>query len=321
MTKPLLRALGCLVLLAFVFSLGLPAVAGAASKAPAGFIALSESAMNWDDAKAFCQQQGGSLPRINDSDSFGVPSRGDKIDGFGAPGATWPSGLPRNPPSNRYWTGTENSGNPAEYVWIITNFGPEVFVKSDSKNGSAHAICVRTVASGPPIPPPPPPDKEEKEPTPGDAAKPRPADAEKPKPADPAKPKPGDAIKPAPADAASKLPAGFIAVAPSTMYLPAAKAFCEQQGGRLPRINNRDSWDPNDWEKGMSVEGFGTADLFGTQGDPWPSGLPFDGWPYWTGTENSSIHSSIWCVEAKGGKVKLYSNHENALRRVACVPK
>jgi len=76
---------------------------------PPGFIAMSERPLNWSDAKAFCQQQGGRLPRINNSDSWSWDGWGEvTIDDFGARGAPWPSGLP----GDRYWTGTEHAVSP-----------------------------------------------------------------------------------------------------------------------------------------------------------------------------------------------------------------
>jgi hypothetical protein len=81
-----------------------------------GAIAMSKDPMNWADAKAFCQQQGGRLPRINNSDTWaGIPTSPTErkkappvaADGFGADGAPWPSGLPGGSFSDSYWTGTE----------------------------------------------------------------------------------------------------------------------------------------------------------------------------------------------------------------------
>ena len=55
--KKCLNVLACLLAFTFIFSLGLATVATAASNLPAGFIAISESPMSWDDAKSFCQQR------------------------------------------------------------------------------------------------------------------------------------------------------------------------------------------------------------------------------------------------------------------------
>ena len=84
--------------------LAVPAMASVTSQVPAGFIALSESYMTWADAKAYCQQRGGRLPLIDGSNSRSNPFvMSGAIDGFGAVGAHWPTGLP----GGNYWTGTD----------------------------------------------------------------------------------------------------------------------------------------------------------------------------------------------------------------------
>ena len=103
------------------------------------FIAQSERPMNWADAKAFCQQQGGRLPRINDSDSWGWNDR-DKIthiDGFGVPGAPWPSGLP----GDVCWTGTEDTDGPGG-SWVVDGRDGEVGVSTGHRSHGRRVVCV-----------------------------------------------------------------------------------------------------------------------------------------------------------------------------------
>ena len=87
-----------------------PKAQATAQPAPAGFLALSASNMNWNQAKAFCQQQGGRLPLIEGSESLGGirPRPGSAIDGFGKVDASWRTGVP----FDRYWTGTVHSSDP-----------------------------------------------------------------------------------------------------------------------------------------------------------------------------------------------------------------
>ena len=123
------------------------------------FIAVSESRMNWPDAVAFCQQRGGSLPRINNSDSWKWDGRSEAtIDGFGASGNLhgtkgdrWPSGLP----GNWYWTGTEATdtgiGN-HPYSWFVYDHGGTVYVGNSpqillNKGSYLRVACVPNVTS------------------------------------------------------------------------------------------------------------------------------------------------------------------------------
>ena len=123
----------------FIFAaiLATPAMASAASQVPAGFIALSESRMTWSEAKAYCQQQGGRLPRINNSDSWDGEGELKSIDGFGAHGASWPSDLS----SGYCWTGTEISFNPG-VSWFVTALGGKVTVSIDNIGASVRVVCV-----------------------------------------------------------------------------------------------------------------------------------------------------------------------------------
>ena len=102
--------------------LAVPVVADAASKLPAGIIALSDSSMTWADAKTWCQQRSGRLPFIGGGDSRpDVPPSGTPIDGFGTVDAPWPVGLP----PGHYWTGTEYGDNRSSprFSWFVHGGG------------------------------------------------------------------------------------------------------------------------------------------------------------------------------------------------------
>ena len=106
----------------------------------AGFIALSQSPMTWSEAKAFCQQQGGRLPRINNSDSGTWDWRSEVvIDGFGARSTPWQSSIL---PRNGYWTGTADSSRSGS-SWIVSDSGAAVGILSyDQQRNPSHAACV-----------------------------------------------------------------------------------------------------------------------------------------------------------------------------------
>lgn len=118
-----------------------------------GFIALSENSMNWTDAVAWCQQQGGSLPRINNSDSlpFGdVPIvqvkryfDSSSIDGFGTSRRLWfDVGLPT---PACYWTGTEiSSSHPSldGQVYIVGGIDGVSIYGPGSKSNLYRVVCV-----------------------------------------------------------------------------------------------------------------------------------------------------------------------------------
>ena len=125
-----------------------PAPAAGQQKLPAGFIALAESPMEWADAKAWCLQQGGKLPRINSSDSLpmnavfdqakNLPVPGTRIDGFGEAGRPWAEvGLP----AERYWTGTEFADNPGA-TWLARSLDGKLFNTVSPQNGEARVVCI-----------------------------------------------------------------------------------------------------------------------------------------------------------------------------------
>jgi hypothetical protein len=109
----------CLVL--SLFALAKIAIADTQPELPEGFIVLSETRMTWADAKAWCRQHGGKLPRIDNSDSLAFADRRQvsHIDGFGAPGDPWPPGLPVIP----YWTGTVRTGTPDRSWFVVVGDG------------------------------------------------------------------------------------------------------------------------------------------------------------------------------------------------------
>jgi TPR repeat protein len=118
------------------------------------FIAVSSTTMNWSDAKAFCQQKGGRLPRMNNSDSWawGNHDKITHIDGFGAPGALWPSDLP----GGSYWAGTEDT-DVSVLSWLVLggdgggviDFGGKVHVgRANRQSSGSRVVCVQNRPSG-----------------------------------------------------------------------------------------------------------------------------------------------------------------------------
>jgi len=112
-------------------------IAAEQQKLPAGFIALSDSEMNWADAKAWCRQQGGILPRFNYSDSLENVPAGAVIDGFGKLGASWPAGLPKG----IFWTGTVLSDLP-DYTYAVTDFGGGLVTNGFRQSVTRRVVCV-----------------------------------------------------------------------------------------------------------------------------------------------------------------------------------
>lgn len=125
-----MRVAALLIMCAFIF----PAAAFAAEKLPAGFIAVSEKGMEWDKAKAFCEQKGGKLPLINGIASSKSIPKGAAIDGFGTGGGPWPEGLP----AGIYWLGTEHSPRNS---WAIGG-GKKSRVDYAGQSGDHRAACV-----------------------------------------------------------------------------------------------------------------------------------------------------------------------------------
>jgi hypothetical protein len=141
------KILGVLVLAGM---LAVPAMASAADKLPKGFIAVSESRMNWADAKAWCEKQGGRLPLINGAasqswdqianpktaliDGFGQVSTGQNAADWTTP---WPSGLP----DADYWTGTEYADGPGG-SWVVDAGDGKVNVVFDPQSLDFRVVCV-----------------------------------------------------------------------------------------------------------------------------------------------------------------------------------
>ena len=128
-------------LLALVAVLALPATSFAADKLPEGFIAMGEAKVNWEDAKAFCEQQGGRLPAIGGSESIDAVPKGTPIDGFGIVMETrWPKGLPDGFRDN-YWTSTARTDT--DRMWAVSEQNSYFSVSPHHPTASTHwALCV-----------------------------------------------------------------------------------------------------------------------------------------------------------------------------------
>jgi len=144
MTRSLFRALcgfSRLFVFALIFSLSMPVGADADSKLSAEFIAMSDTPMNWMDAKVFCQRHGGKLPLIGGSEGLAgdsIPRQGS-IDGFGSIGASWPTALPMDD----YWTGTAVTTFPGRSWYVMADRG-RVVVHPDNRGFpvQVYGVCV-----------------------------------------------------------------------------------------------------------------------------------------------------------------------------------
>lgn len=142
------RGFVAIYLLTLIFLLGMPILGEAEDEwmKSSGIIAISDSSMNWIDAKAYCQQKGARLPLINGAASLSdeqmvnlfESSGGIKIEGFGTGGGSWPSGLP----SDLYWTGTVNSDY-SDRSWYVVAFGGKVYVDNTDQSYDSRIFCVR----------------------------------------------------------------------------------------------------------------------------------------------------------------------------------
>lgn len=102
------------------------------------FIALSDSKMNWNRAKTYCQQYGGNLPLISGKSNINTePRDGTPVNGFGAIGADWPVARPDGP----YWTGT-SADIYDSYIVVIINDDGQVEIAGDNPRNANYAVCV-----------------------------------------------------------------------------------------------------------------------------------------------------------------------------------
>ena len=114
------------------------------AKMPPGFVAMSDRGMLYAEAKAFCEQKGGRLPRVNNTDVMERADRradGTPIEGFGVSGRRWGEvGLP----DVSYWTATTFSDRPNASQGIIGNGGVVGFGPGwdHASSKEPHAICV-----------------------------------------------------------------------------------------------------------------------------------------------------------------------------------
>jgi len=124
----------------------------------AGFIALSKSQLKYDDAVAFCRSHGGRLPRINDSNAWGVyvewnkihlrgerkmqddPLRGVPIDGFGYGHRPWVEiGLDY---WSWYWTDTRVESTGSTLNYFVANVEGVVNVGRVGRKSEVGTVCV-----------------------------------------------------------------------------------------------------------------------------------------------------------------------------------
>ena len=101
-------------------------------------------------------------------------------------------------------------------------------------------------------------------------------------------------------------------LAESPMNWSDAVAYCQQQGRRLPRINNNDSWAWADRDAITHIDGFGT------RGAPWPSGLPKA--DYWIETECADREDRAWVARHLSGSVNVLIDYQSTLHPVVCIP-
>jgi hypothetical protein len=258
---------------------------------------------------------------INDSDSWAKNDRGKitHIDGFGTELSRWPSNLPDS--NYFYWTGTVT--DQPEEVWVFDKDGSRVNVSPRSRD-RCEVLCVASQA--------PALDAERARKAAAAAHKvvaERKAEEER-KAQEAAQEarrmeeerKAQEARKQEEVLKEALKAGGFIAMSESPMTWADAKIYCEQQGGRLPRINDSDSWDNRSRDK-LNTDGFGAV---GFRNTPWPSGLPDA--RYWTGTAGSEAkvtrgkQETVWLVRRDGGWVEVTTilHFRDSTAYAVCIP-
>jgi hypothetical protein len=125
---------------------------------------------------------------------------------------------------------------------------------------------------------------------------------------------------------------GFIAVSESPLRWADAKAWCEQQDGRLPLLNGAASLTRNQIRdpKTVRIDGIGQINTgpgdgynFADFTTPWPSDiLPGPNLRlYWTGTEDSENSGVFWHFGQQKDLVLVNRQSQSDNARAACVPK
>jgi len=107
---------------------------------------MAQIPLSWPDAVAFCRQQGGSLPRINNSDSWAWANKSQitLVDGFGAGGLPWPVGLP----GGSFWAGTQISDH-SGFSWVVGDGGGKVNIGGTNQGEAHRVVCVASNAPNP----------------------------------------------------------------------------------------------------------------------------------------------------------------------------
>ena len=109
----------------------------------------------------------------------------------------------------------------------------------------------------------------------------------------------------------------FIAHSESGMNYADAVAFCKEKGGKLPRINNSNSWDGKDPpKKGIPIDGVGNQSIRGRR-----VGLPDA--RYWTDTAYPRTPGSWWTFDVGKGQSSIPLDSSLQIIdniRAVCVP-
>ena len=116
------------------------------------------------------------------------------------------------------------------------------------------------------------------------------------------------------AEAAYALPDDVIALSPNGMAWKDAQAYCTSKGGTLPLFDGKKRLTAPDGNAPNRP-----LELFGRDGAPWPSGLPFG--HYWLGTERNTRPGHAWKVfDANGNVVVTFASKDSPLHAVCVSP-
>lgn len=125
-----------------------------AVEASKSIVAISDSRMNWNDAKTWCEQKGGRLPLINGAAALSgdqfmqiIKSGTMIIDGVGIiktgeNRVDWTTPWPAHLPSDYYWTGTVDSDY-SDGMWGVGADDGKVGVGSSYQSSEDRVVCVR----------------------------------------------------------------------------------------------------------------------------------------------------------------------------------